>query len=218
MNRRLLSLLVMLAALYLSGCTTTGQKPYDYTAFNQSKPRSILVLPPVNNSPDVSATYGVYPWVTFPLAESGYYVIPVSLVDETLKANGVTVANEAHDISLDKLREIFGADAVLYLTIEQYGASYQVVSSDLTVWIKARLVDSKTGTLLWEGSASANASEYRRIRGGNLISMLVTAAIEQLTFTESDNIKVATMASERLLSSRKTNGILYGPRATELKP
>ena len=112
----------LLAALLLfagSGCAPTTMS--DYTAFRQSRPRSILVLPPLNNSPDMQATYGFLSTVTQPLAESGYYVFPVALVDQTFKENGMLNPGEMHQAPVAKLREIFGADATLYITVTQYG-------------------------------------------------------------------------------------------------
>ena len=71
---------VLVCILLLTGCVPSQQN-IDYTAFRASKPRSILVLPPLNNSPDVRATYSYLSTVTQPLAEAGYYVFPVALVD-----------------------------------------------------------------------------------------------------------------------------------------
>jgi hypothetical protein len=53
--------LVLLSVL-LTGCVTTT--PYDYTAFRASNPRSILVLLPVNQTLDVSASYSFFTRVT----------------------------------------------------------------------------------------------------------------------------------------------------------
>ena len=72
----------LLLTLLLSGCAP--KKSYDYTAFRQSKPKSILVLLPKNESPDVKAGYGVLSQVTLPLAEAGYYVFPVAVVETPL--------------------------------------------------------------------------------------------------------------------------------------
>ena len=53
-----------------------------YCVTNLQNPTSIVVLPPVNTSPDVKATYSMLAQVTHPLAEAGYYVLPVALVDD----------------------------------------------------------------------------------------------------------------------------------------
>ena len=105
-------------ALMLVGCA--APKPYDYTNYRQHLPRSILVLPPLNESTDVKGTYSYLSTVTFPLAELGYYVFPVAVVDQFLKENGMPTAGEMHQVPLNKVRDIVGADAVLYVTLLQY--------------------------------------------------------------------------------------------------
>ena len=52
--KKSITLAVLALTALLTGCATPS---YDYTAFRESKPRSILVLPPVNESLDVSASY-----------------------------------------------------------------------------------------------------------------------------------------------------------------
>ena len=108
-TRTLKALAIVAGLLLMTGCAT--RQPYDYTAFKESKPRSIVVLPPLNNTPEVQASYSVLSYATLPLAESGYYVMPVTLVAETFKENGMTQPADMHATPAAKLREIFGADA-----------------------------------------------------------------------------------------------------------
>jgi hypothetical protein len=108
--------------LLMTGCATTPAA-YDYAAYRASKPRSILVLPPVSHAPDVDASPSMLSVATLPLAEAGYYALPVAPVYETFKQNGVTVADDAQNIDVKKLREIFGADAALYIAVDKYGRS-----------------------------------------------------------------------------------------------
>jgi hypothetical protein len=198
----------------LAGCTT--QTPYDYTAFKQSKPRSILVMPPVNTSPDIQAGHSMLSHVTLPLSEAGYYVLPVAVTDETFKQNGVMSADEAQAISTAKLHEIFGADAALYLEITEYGASYQLIASEVAVTAKARLVDLRDGRLLWDGSARASSAEQQQNNGGGLIGLLVAAAVEQIMNSLTDRSHdIAGITSARLLGGGIPNGILRGPRSPQ---
>lgn len=196
--------------LLLAGCVP--QNNIDYTAFRQSKPRSILVLPPLNNSPDMRATYSFLSTVTKPLAESGYYVFPVALVDQTFRENGMLNPGEMHQAPLDKLREIFGADATLYITVIQYGSSYQILSSDVRVTAKAKLIDNRDGQLLWEGAATAT-DEGGNNNSGGLAGALITALIKQIVNNIGDpGHAVARKTSDMLLKARP-NGLLYGPRS-----
>ncbi|MEL4013201.1 DUF799 domain-containing protein [Dryocola clanedunensis] len=217
---KLFSIVTSLAlALLLSGCakTNSGADKQDYSAFRESKPRSILVLMPKNDSPDVSAGYGFISEVTFPLAEAGYYVFPVAVVEETFKHNGVTHANDINSVSLAKLHSIFGADAVLYLTVTDYGTSYQVIDSETRVAAKARLVDVRSGKELWTGSASASSNEKKGYNNNNsLLGTLIAAAVNQISDTVFDKAHdVAAITSTRLLAAGTGSGMLYGPRSPE---
>ncbi|VVE80212.1 DUF799 domain-containing protein [Pandoraea sputorum] len=201
-------------AAVMTGCAVHQAKPYDYTAFKESKPKSILVLPPLNESPDIDATYSVLSQVTVPLGEAGYYVMPVTLVDESFRQNGLTVAGDIHQVSPAKLREIFGADAALYLKISQYGTKYMVLDSATVVTVSAELIDLRNGAKLWSGAASASNNEGNNSGGGGLIGMLVTAAVKQIVNSVSNaGYTVAGTANARLLSAGRPNGMLYGPRS-----
>ncbi|MEQ1813565.1 MAG: DUF799 domain-containing protein [Candidatus Nitrotoga sp.] len=213
MNSILLKLTSLLFIVILATGCATQQKPYDYSAYKQSNPRSILVLPPINNTPDVKATYSMLSQMTYPLAESGYYVFPVTLVDESFRQNGLNNPAEIHAVSPVKLREIFGANAALYVTITRYGASYTVIKSQSVVSASAKLLDLKTGQLLWEGSASASSQENNNQSGG-LAELLISAIVTQVVSSVVDaSHPVAGIASNRLLLARPPNGILYGPRS-----
>lgn len=206
------ALMAVLALTLLAGCAT--QKSIDYSAYKQARPRSIVVLPPLNNSPDVKATYSMLSQVSFPLAEAGYYVVPVALAAETFRQNGVSTPADAHEVSPKKLREIFGADAALYITVTKYGTSYMVLSSATVVTAGAKLVDLKTGTTLWTGSASASSEEGNNNNAG-LIGMLVSAAVKQIISSAQDDAgyPIAGITSQRLLSAGHSAGLLYGPRS-----
>ncbi|WP_174849714.1 DUF799 domain-containing protein [Yersinia artesiana] len=203
----------VMMALLLTGCAKPVSQ--DYSAFKQSKPKSILVLLPQNQSPEVEASHGMLSQVTYPLSEAGYYVLPVAVVEETFKQNGMTNAADISAVSPAKLRKIFGADAALYITVVQYGTSYQIVTSDTRVTANAKLVDLKTGKLLWSGSATASSNEGDSSSGG-IIGMLVQAAVSQIANTMTDKSHdIAAITSARMLSAGTPNGILYGPRSPQ---
>lgn len=204
--------LAALAAAALGGCATTA--PYDYSAFKESRPASMLILPPLNNTNEVKATNGVLAQATQPLAEAGYYVLPVGLVDETFKQNGLTQAADIQQVSTEKLHEIFGADAAVYLKVTQYGTTYKVLSSETTVAVEGRIVDLRNGRVLWEGKAQASSAEQNSSNQAGLIGALVEAVVKQIVHTVSDaGFQYAGTADARLLTPHKPNGLLYGPRS-----
>ena len=188
----------------LAGCATT---PYDYTNYRAHPPRSILVLPPLNESTDIRGTYGYLSTVTRPIAEMGYYVYPVVVVDHLFKENGMPTPGEMVQAPLDKIREIIGADAVLYITLRQYGTRYQVISSTTIVTAVAKLVDTRTGTLLWEGTLAAQDSSGRP---GNILADLVGALVTQVIGHSTDRAhNVAERANAQF--AIKDRGLLHGP-------
>lgn len=206
---KLISLVFVSSAL----CACATPKNFDYTAFKSSRPKSMLILPPVNDSPEVSATAGVMTTAALPLAEAGYYVMPVSLVEEAFKQNGMTGANEIQSVAASKLREIFGADAAVYIRVKDYGTKYQVINSDTRVTVEGKIVDLRTGQQIWAGSATASSTEGQSSSGG-LIGMLVSALVNQIVGTASDaSLNYAAVANYRLLGSPIKNGVLYGPRS-----
>lgn len=209
-------LITSMIVVVMTGCATKSV-PFDYAAYKESRPRSILVIPPLNNTPDGAATYSVLSHATLPLAEAGYYVMPVSLVAEAFKENGITQPADMHTVPADKLRKIFGADAALYIVINKYGTVYQVLNSASVVSATANLIDLKTGKVLWTGTASASSEEGQNQQGG-LAVLLVAAIVKQVLGNALDQShQVAGVATTRLLSAGMPNGILYGPRSPNYK-
>ena len=197
----------------LAACAMPKATPYDYTAFKQSRPASVVILPPINETTDIKAGSGVMSSSIAPLAEAGYYVMPASLVEATFRENGLTVADDVHGVAPARLHAIFGADAALYMKIKRYGTTYQIIGSETSVSLEAKMVDLRSGKLLWEGSASASSAEGRSSNAGGLTGLLVGAVIKQIVNTATDaSYDYATLANERLLGARQ-NGSLFGPRS-----
>lgn len=200
-----LAFLFTAGILLFAGCATPVP-PKDYSAFRHSKPRSILVLPPVNQSNEVIASYSVLTTVTRPLSELGYYVIPVVMADHLLKENGMALPDEMHQAALEKLQSVFGVDAVLYITIEKYGSKYQLFASNTVVFAHAKLLDAHTGTELWQSRVSITFAGQ---------SGLIEALVEQVMNKLVDQPhKVAAMASFQL-ATVPGQGLLKGPRHPE---
>jgi hypothetical protein len=200
-------------SLTLTACVSSP-KGHDYTEFRKSNPSSVLILPPINNSSEVIAPYSLMSQLTVPIAESGFYVFPPSLIEKTFVNNGLTVAQDIHAVPLAKLYSIFGADTALYLTIDEYGTSYVVLSSETAVTASAQLVDLRNGKLIWAGRARASSAESRGNNGGGIAGMLIQAALTQIIETVSDTgFDVSAIAAARLTSAESFNGFMYGPRS-----
>jgi hypothetical protein len=205
--RRLAHLLCCAALLSSAGCAPPPQT--DYSAYRAHLPSSILVLPPLNQSVEVNAPYSYFSTISRPLAEAGYYVFPVAVVDAFMKENGLPTPGEMHAVPIARLGEVFGADAVLYVVIEDYGQKYQVLTSTTVVNARARLVDVATGTTLWEGAARAAQSSGDS--GGGLIGMLITAAVAQMISSTGDNARPLALQANARMIFDANSGLLLGP-------
>lgn len=163
--------LAALALLLLAGCAVQHK---DYGPFFAHAPRSILVVPVLNETTELEASGVVAATVSEPIAERGYYVFPVYLTEALLRDLGLSEAGHVHELPPQKLFELFGADAVLYATVTDWGTKYLVIDAATVVEIDLLLRDTRTGTVLWEatGAASQNAGGQ-----GDPIAQLIAAAI-----------------------------------------
>lgn len=200
--------------LTLIGCVS--QEKYDYQAFRSSSPKSILVVPVVNNTVEVLAGDLFLCTIPQPLAERGYYVFPVNLVKETLEDEGLNDSHLVHQADPARLAEIFGADAVLYISIEQWTAKYVVVNTTVEVDFKYLLKDGKSGQTLWRHRQLARYSTQQG-NSGNVLADLVAGAIiatVEKAFPEAKLLQLTRQANGESVSAPYT-GVPHGPYSAE---
>ncbi|MGZ8903730.1 MAG: DUF799 domain-containing protein [Methylobacter sp.] len=197
--------LILLFFALITACATTP--PFDYSSFRSHRPRSILVLPPLNQTTDVNAPYSYLSTITRPLAECGYYVFPVAVIDAYLKENGLPAAEEMHGVALDKIRKIIGADAVLYVTIEEWGQKYVVIQSMTVITAKARLVDTASGEVIWQGKQEVMQGSG----GGDPLGMAISAALTQVMNSMLDYTHDVVRVANYNMIYDVNQGFLAGP-------
>lgn len=219
MMKKILASIGLSLSVLMTGCATNSV-PKDVTAYKHNMPKSILVLPPINNTPDVNATYGYWSTVNVPLAEAGYYTYPISLVDRMFKENGVSDGFDAQSLPPEKLKEIFGADAGLYIRIKEYGTKYQVLQSMTVVSADAKLVDFATGQVLWSGDKQLAQSSNDNQNAG-LVGALVSALVQQIGSNYKDYAHPLSIQMNNQLftpNDRQVgSGLLYGPRSSHFQ-
>lgn len=207
-------IIILFMTYFVQGCATTPM-PHDYSAYLDHMPVSILVLPPRNESTEVMAPYIYISTVTRPLAERGYYVFPVAVIDMLMKENGVPSPDEMAQVSLKKIREIIHPDAVLYMTVKEWGTKYQVLNSVSTVCLSGQLVDAETGTILWRG-------EYRTVKNSSdgqqgIAGMLVSAVVHQIANTISDPTRDLARLNNNRMFLNERDGLLFGKRHSQFE-
>lgn len=166
-------------------------------------PASILVLPPINDSAIATASDEFLSTVTQPLAEAGYYVFPIVVVDRMMKENGLQMPGDMHQAPLSKLQEVFGADAVMYITIRRWGA----VIGGSGVTLEFRLVDARTAQQIWRRTLTAtedHGGNSSSSLGAALAALVVSTVVGAIVGPSQElvrraNTEAFSSGSERLL-------------------
>jgi hypothetical protein len=209
-----LSHIVLLAVVLTTsfGCALQNSNTQD--KFLSAAPRSILIVPVVNQSVEVTATDYMLATITIPLAERGYYVFPINLVKRVLEDDGLADSSLVHSAPASKLANLFGADAVLYITINRWDAQYMLLTTKVTVEMNYQIRCGKTNEVLWENTEQMVYMPSNSGGGGigTLVVMAVNAAI---TKAAPNYMPLAHQANAKALNTYPGSGIPFGPYAIE---
>lgn len=201
------ALLAAAIASALTGCAIP--KKMDLSAFNTAAPRSILVVPAVNKSLDVDAPNYLLSTLSIPLAEKGYYVFPVNTAKVVLEQEGFYEGEQIHSQPPEVLAKLFGADAVLYVTISRWDAKYAVLATVVTVQFDYRMV-AKDGTEIWNAKQSMQYSPQNN-NSGNPLANLIVAAINAAVARAAPNYLPLTQQANQQVFILGPTAIPNGP-------
>ncbi len=212
-------LAVLLLFSLLGACAALEPKPNPaLDTFRSVAPRSILIVPVVNESLEIDA--GNYLLSTLPvqLAERGYYVFPVNTVKVVLEQEGFYEAARVHQQPPEVLARLFGADAILYLTIKRWDAQYVVTNTTVTVQLEYRMV-AADGTEIWREERTKqhfpqNQSQAGQSKGSALIAALIGAAVARA----SPNYLPLARDANRDAITYGRNAVPWGPYKPLEKP
>lgn len=197
-----------LVGVLLSACVAQPVK-LDMAPFHAAAPRSILVVPVVNRSLDVDAPNYVLSTLPIPIAEKGYYVFPVNTTKFVLEQEGMYEAERVHGESPEALAKLFGADAVLYVTINRWDAQYAVITATVTVDFDYRMV-SKDGTEIWKEHEVMRYSP-RNDSSGSPLAVLIGAVINAALTRAAPNYMPLTRQANQQVFVTGPNALPDGP-------
>jgi len=202
-------ILILLFSIGAFGCAT-GFPTNDYTAFHADNPRSILVVPILNEAVEVYAPNMMVTSVPFPLGERGYYVFPIKLTDALLQDLGLPEAGLIHQLPPQKFHEHFGCDAVLFITIEDWSSKYILINNNRHIKARYLLVAARSGNVLWDQTKEISIGSGDG--GGGLIGMAVAALVDKVVTEAFDSAyrDVARMLNSASFTQRGV-GLPAGP-------
>jgi hypothetical protein len=201
--------ITLTALLGLAGCATAPPRS-DYTEFRSENPHAILVVPPINKSVDVNAPDYFLATIATPLAERGYYVFPVNMVRSVLADDGLSDANLVHSGDPRRLGQLFGADAVLYISIERWDAKYVVLSTTVTVELNYSLKSARTGHELWKDHRVLAYSPQGSSSGNPLADLIADVVAAAMTKAAPNYLPLARQANDQAITLKGT-GLPAGP-------
>jgi hypothetical protein len=160
--------------------------------------KSIAVLPVVNNSVDVEAPAAVQEAL---YQEALHYHFPVvkpnAETNQILKDQmSLTLGSQLDMATPQKLGAALGVDAVMYASLEDFSQKITGIYNVKRVRIRAKLVDCKTGEVLWKNgigikqALTAGGSFLSQVPGVNL-AIGAAGALSSLASKMSDKSDVA---------------------------
>ena len=203
-----MKLFLCLCVVVLTGCVNAPVKK-DFGAFVAAAPRSILVIPVINKSLDVDAPNYLLSTLTIPLAEKGFYVFPVNTAKVVLEQEGFYEGEQVHKQSPAVLAKLFGADAVLYVTINRWDAQYALLTTTVTVEFDYRIV-WRDGTDIWQANQRMQYQPQNNNTGNPLANLVAAAITAALTRAAPNYLPLARQANQQAFVTGP-NAIPNGP-------
>tara|TARA_Y100001970_G_C14217497_1_gene850581 strand:+ start:1864 stop:2544 length:681 start_codon:yes stop_codon:yes gene_type:complete len=203
---KLKNILILTITLFVTSCTTNiVSKGEAFPVMYQESPLSILVLPPINLTTAADAKDYYLTTIAEPLSKTGYYVLPIEIVNQLLINEGIYDSETLLNTNPQIFNDYFGADAILFTTIKRWDTSYLVVAGSVTVHIHFELKSAHSGALLWSynDSITIDTTGDNDIGGttGLLLALIETAVSTAVT----DYVPIAKQVNIQVL-----NTIPYG--------
>lgn len=199
---------IFFCCLLMVGCAAPVKK--DMSAFTAAAPRSILVVPTINKSLDVDAPNYVLAALPVPVAEKGFYVFPVNTTKFVLEQEGYYEGERIHQEPAPVLAKLFGADAVLYVTINRWDAQFALFTTVVTVDFDYRMV-AKDGTELWKENKKLQYSPQNNNSGASPMAALVGAIVSAALTRAAPNYMPLTKQANQEVFFLSPNAIPNGP-------
>lgn len=150
--------------------------PQQYLKSGYMPPRSVAVLPMDNHTTDLNGPDVVRYWFNRRIAEEkGYSTIPLDEIDATLASMGIQDGGQLPAIKPEALGQKLGVDALIYGELLDFNYQTTGFLNIRKVRAHFRMVDARTGELLWESEGSGANSE-----GGITGAAALTAAAKSL--------------------------------------
>jgi len=136
---------------------------------------SMLIVPAINESTAADAGDLLNVTVTQPFSNHGYYVMPMPIVADIFRREGILEGTQVKGLPTSIFKKNFGADSVLFMTIESWEKNYAVLAGNVTVSIEYVLLSTETNEVLWSYDSTVVVDTSGS--SGNIFADLITTAV-----------------------------------------
>ena len=185
-----------MAIIFTSCATSSFTRGNQYPKMYEEKPITLLVMPPINNTNHVEAKELLFTSITRPLAEAGYYVVPPFLTMEVMRAESAYDAELFINGKLDKFRQYFGADAVVFSVIDTWEKQGFVINTKIHYIIKS----TKTNDIIFDRSCDLYLDLSVKSGSGGIVGTLADLTASAINTAVTKHIKAARMANQYIFS------------------
>ena len=162
-----------------------------YAKLYKESPASILVMPPINNTKNADAKDLFYASISHHIAEAGYYVIPPVMAMDVFKNENAYDEEGLISSSLNKFKECFGADAVVFTIIDRWTKEAAAAYIDVKYVIKS----TKTNEVLFERTCSLMLDLIRVSSTGGFAGLLADMLVTSMNVAMTEFLEAARLAN-----------------------
>jgi len=201
------SIITLLILAVLSGCGQMATKRSSFPLmYGDQKPASMLIVPAINESTAADAGDLLNSTISQPLSNHGYYVMPMPIVADIFRREGVIEGSQIKGLPTKMFKENFGADSVLFMTITSWDKNYAIIAGNVTVGISYVLIATETNEMLWKYEQTVVVDTGGG--SGNILAGIIATAIKTAT---TDYLPVAAQVHAQAFRALPLGG--YHPRS-----
>lgn len=195
--KKLFIILIAACSLCFASCNTMKHTRGElYPKMYEEKPVTLLVMPPINNSNNVEAKDLLYTSISQPLAEAGYYVISPHLAMEIFKAESAYDAELFINNSVTPFGKVFGADAVIFTTIDEWKKQGFGIRTNISYIVKS----TRSNEIIFDRSCDLYLDlQDNNYYGGGIVGALANVAVSAIN----------TALTDHIVAARKCNAYIF---------
>ena len=196
---------IVVAGYLISSCSglPIQTKAEAYPAmYDDRKPLSVLVIPAINNSTAAEATDFFNVTITEPLSNVGYYTMPVEIVKDIFQKEGIVDSTMIKGLPTSIFKKNFGADAVLFVTINKWDKQYIVLAGNVSVSMDYVMLSTETSEVIWSYSATQTIDTTAESSGFIMLDILSTA----ITTATTDYVPIAKQVNYQAFTALPHGG------------